>query len=275
VTRKDGSIYDADFSIAPVCDASGKLRLLVGSIRDITPLKEAERAKDQFVSNVSHELRTPITSLKLNLNLLMRDPSRQGVYIGRLQREIDRLNDLIEDLLRLSRLEQGSIQLDLKPLDLNRMIGQFVEDRAPLAENRGLAFTSEPDMNIALVEGDAGLLEQALSVLVTNAFNYTPAGGTVTIRTQQKEDDRRRWVGFSVSDTGPGISPHEQPRLFQRFFRGEAGRKSGAPGTGLGLAIAKEIVQRHKGRLELQSDGIQGNGTTFSVWLPVGEIQSI
>jgi signal transduction histidine kinase len=116
---------------------------------------------------------------------------------------------------------------------------------------------------------DVGLLGQVLSILLTNAISYTPSGGHVIVRThtRQKEDDR--WVGFSVSDSGPGISPEEQRQLFVRFFRGGAGRKSGIPGTGLGLAIAQEIINRHGGTIEVESDAIPGHGATFSVWIPI------
>jgi PAS domain S-box-containing protein len=113
VKRQDGSTYEADFTIAPVRDDGGSIRLLVVSIRDITPLKAAQRAKDEFVSNVSHELRTPITGIKLSYSLLSMNPERSDVYMERMGREINRLNELIEDLLRLTRLEQGHVELAL------------------------------------------------------------------------------------------------------------------------------------------------------------------
>jgi signal transduction histidine kinase len=115
---------------------------------------------------------------------------------------------------------------------------------------------------------DANLIEQALSVLLTNALNYTPAHGQVMVQTHTDPLADRQWIGFSVIDTGLGISPDEQTKLFTRFFRGQTGRKSGVPGTGLGLAIAKEIVERHGGKIEVKSDGIPGSGTTFTVWIP-------
>jgi|GEM_PF-1631956 len=268
VRRKDGSTYDAAMTIAPVRDTQGTIRLLVASMRDITPLKEVERAKDQFVSNVSHELRTPITSLNLNQELLRRNPAGQDLYLQRIARETDRLNDLIESLLRLSRLDQGSVQLELKPLDLNALAAQYVDDRSPLAESRGLSLICGNAQGIPLVMADSGLLGQALSVLLTNALNYTPTGGHVAISTYQREVNGRSWAGISVSDTGPGIPQTELTQLFTRFFRGSVGRKSGAPGTGLGLAIAKEIVERHKGQIEIFSEGIPGKGTSFTIWLP-------
>jgi PAS domain S-box-containing protein len=273
VQRKDSSVFDASLTIAPVRDDQDRIKMLVASIRDITPLKEVERAKDAFVSNVSHELRTPITSLRLTHDLMRRDPSRMDVFMQRLERDIDRLNLLIEDLLRLSRLEQDRTELNLQPVDLNGLVAQYYDDRTPLAANKGLTLTLERAETIPLVQADSGLLGQVLSVLLTNAFNYTPKGGTVTISSHTRDHGSRRWAGFSVGDTGPGISPAEHGQLFTRFYRGTVGRDSGATGTGLGLAIAKEIIDRHAGRIEIVSEGIPGKGATFIVWLPAGTIK--
>jgi signal transduction histidine kinase len=108
-----------------------------------------------------------------------------------------------------------------------------------------------------------------LSILLSNALNYVPAGGQVTVSTHTSESGGQDWVQFSVSDTGPGIAAEEQAMVFERFTRGIAGRVSGTPGTGLGLSIAREIVDRHQGRIEVSSEGVPGKGATFTVWLPV------
>jgi len=117
------------------------------------------------------------------------------------------------------------------------------------------------------------MLMQVVTNLMTNAMNYTPPGGTITVRTgveQARSGDRpeqeETWVTFSVSDTGPGIAPEDQAHLFERFYRGEAGRQSKAPGTGLGLAICREIVEKHGGKITLETE--VGRGSTFTVWLP-------
>ena len=115
---------------------------------------------------------------------------------------------------------------------------------------------------------DEQMTGQVLSAILTNALNYTPAGGTITVSTQVEEAHGRMWTGFAVSDTGPGIPVEDQERLFERFFRGKSGRTSTSPGTGLGLSIAREIIYRHGGRIEVTSAGMPGEGTTFSVWLP-------
>jgi len=269
IRRRDGTSFDAAVTLSPVIGTSGEIIAFVGALRDISPLKEVERMKDAFVSNVSHELRTPITSLKLLHYLLGLKSPKQDSHLEQLGREIERLNVLIEDLLRLSRLDQGRVEMSLAPVDLNALAAQYADDLTLLAESRQLTLAFEGLPDRLIVKADPGLLGQALSVLLTNALNYTPAGGKVVVSTLASETERQRWARLTVSDSGAGITPEELPQLFQRFFRGSVGRASGAPGTGLGLAIAKEIVELHGGRIEVQSSGIPGEGTVFTIWLPI------
>lgn len=268
VQRKDGMVFDADVALAPIREKDAVIGM-VCSLRDISGLKEVERMKDAFVSNVSHELRSPITSVKLYRDLLALNPGKQSVYLERLGREIDRLHVVVEDLLRLSRLDQEPVVLNPKPVDLNELTAEYVDDRTPLAESKGLTLLLEQDLTVPPVPADQGLLGQVLSILLTNAFNYTPSGGRIIVQTRATHFEGKDWAGFSVSDTGPGIPLDEQPYLFDRFYRGQAGKESSAPGTGLGLSITKEIVERHKGRIELFSEGIPGQGASFTIWLPV------
>ncbi len=265
--RKDGRLFDCEIACAPVNEANRVLGI-VCTIRDISALKEIARMKDAFVSNVSHELRTPITSLRLNHHLITMNPQDGKIYLDRLAREINRLDNLIDDLLRLSHLDQGKVSLRMQPLDLNDLISQLAIDRTPLAESLNLAINVNQVKGLPPVMGDEGLLTQSLSVLLTNALNYTPSGGSITISAHERVVGDDRQAGFSVSDTGPGILPAEQKRIFERFYRGKAGRESGVPGTGLGLVIADEIIRRHGGVLEVFSEGEPGKGTTFTVWFP-------
>ncbi len=266
--RKDGSTFDADVALSPIKEA-GMVVNIVFDLRDISALKEVERMKDAFVSNVSHELRTPISSLKLYHKLLASHPEKYEMYMERLQRETERLELIIEDLLRLSRLDQRRVAVNMEAVDLNALALQYVTDRGPLAERQGLSLTFDAQPDIPRVMADPGLLGQALSIILTNALNYTPAGGKVTVSTKVRVAEGQTWVGFCVDDTGPGIPPDELPHIFERFFRGKVGRESGVAGTGLGLAIVKEIVDLHQGKVEVTSEGIPGKGATFSVWLPV------
>ena len=229
-------------------------------------LKELDRLKDQFVSNVSHELRTPLANIKLYAGLLKRgQPEKFQHYLETLQRETLRLENLIEDLLELSRLNAGTATISLDPIDVNQLIESLIADRAGLIAERGLSLRVELSPNLPTAQGDPWRLGQVLSNLLNNAMNYTPQGGTITVRTSRQGDDHQAWVTFSVEDTGLGIAAGELPHVFERFYRGTAGRKSGAPGTGLGLAICKEIIDRLGGRITVESE--PGHGTTFTVWL--------
>jgi signal transduction histidine kinase len=234
-------------------------------------LQELDRVKDTFISNVSHELRTPIANLRLYHYLLTENPDKQAHYLSTLQRETERLEYIVEDLLYLSRMDREHKELMLEPLDLNVLTGVFLADHAALAESKGLILTLEQAPGPLTIQGNRGMLERVLSVLVTNALSYTPEGGRVTVRTHARQMDGAHWAGFSVSDDGPGISPDEMSHLFERFFRGKAARKANVPGTGLGLAIVKEIVERHKGRVDALSEGEPGKGVTFTVWLQADE----
>ena len=232
-------------------------------------LQALGRIKDEFVANVSHELRTPIASLKLYHDLLRRNPQERVRYAERLERETRRLEQLVEDLLHLSRMEQGQVDLEPGPVDLNALAEQYALDRALLAEERGLRLSLDAQPGVPPVWADAQLLGQALSALLTNALNYTPRGGQVTLMTRTTTRESGQWAGIGVADTGPGIPAEEQPHLFERFYRGQAARETSAPGTGLGLSIAREIIERHGGEIEVISAGVPGQGATFIIWLPV------
>jgi PAS domain S-box-containing protein len=266
-------------------------------------LKELDRLKSQFISNVSHELRTPLTNIKTSLWLFERGkPEKRAYYLATIGRESELLHRLIEDLLQLSRLDLGKAQPAFEMVNLDHLVGTLVEDRTALFAERGLTLRAELAADLPPVRADPKMLIQVLTNLMTNAMNYTPAGGTVTVSTRlQIADDRwqmadggvktarpavsgiadsklqtdtpqstlpnPQWVTFSVSDTGPGIPAEDLRHLFQRFYRGEAARKSGSPGTGLGLSICQELVERHGGHITLESE--VGKGSVFTVLLPL------
>jgi two-component system phosphate regulon sensor histidine kinase PhoR len=271
--NQDGSSFDAEVILAPIVHGS-TVTAVVCTIRDVTAWQNLQRMKDAFVSNVSHELRTPITSLRLNYSLLKRDPDNPDKYMDRLDREIYRLNDLIEDLLRLSQLDSDSVQLKLETVDLNELTAATVQDRSPLAVANQLELTHKPEPEAPQIYADGSLLAQALSVILTNALNYTPAGGHIEVGVVCKTNEIDEGVGFYVQDDGLGIPAEDQSHLFERFYRGTVGRASGAPGTGLGLAIAHEIVQRHHGHIHVESQGVPGEGTRFTIWLPQLEVDN-
>jgi PAS domain S-box-containing protein len=237
-------------------------------------LEELSRLKSDFVSNVSHELRTPLANIITYLDLLDHGrPEKHDQYMATLKREAGLLQILIEDLLQLSRLDLGKDAPILSPADLNELVTLLAGDRTRLFAGHGLALRVEAADGLPPVLADQKMLIQVLTNLMTNAMNYTPAGGTVTLRTalchQGPDGAAGSWVTCAVRDTGPGIAPEEQARLFERFYRGAAARQSRAPGTGLGLAICQEILSRHGGSITLES--IVGRGSTFVMWIPLAE----
>ena len=229
-------------------------------------LRELDRMKDQFVANVSYALRSPQAVIKLHLSLLERGkPEKQAEYMQTLRREVGRLEIMIEDLLDLSKIDQGRLSLTMVPVDLNELLGQILSDRITQAEENGLTLKYKPADDLPKAMADSTALRQVVPNLLTNAVNFTPAGGLVIVTTAVSLRDGIDGVTFTIKDTGPGISSNDLPHIFERFYRGEAGRKVQTPGTGLGLAIVKEIVDRLGGQISVESK--PGHGAAFTVWL--------
>jgi signal transduction histidine kinase len=229
-------------------------------------LTELDHLKDQFVSSVSHELRTPLANVKLYLQLLTRGrPDKHDDYMQTLHRETRRLENLIDDLLDLSRLDLNATVFYPEPIDINYLTAEFVQDRIAMATDRGLIIDCQltSDLPPALI--DPQRFTQIMSNLTTNAMTYTPAGGLITLSTAVRPQAGNDWITFTVRDTGPGIPERELPHIFERFFRGLASQKTNSPGTGLGLAICKEIIERMGGHITVDSQ--VGQGTEFTAWL--------
>jgi len=233
----------------------------------------ADRVKSEFIANINHELRTPLTNLVLYYQMLRAQPTiKTEERLDVIGRELQRLRSLIEDLLNLSRLDLGHVTFRPAISDLNRLIQTLVNDRQALSKERGLTLLTELQPDLKPVSLDEPTMVQAVSNLLTNAMNYTPPGGKVLIKTMYAPDDGADSVGFSVEDSGLGISEEDMPHLFERFYRGGAARQSGAPGTGLGLPIVKQVVDHHHGRIVVEN-GAQGRGAKFTVWLPLKQPQ--
>lgn len=271
--RKNSSTYEAVVTVQSVVDASKRVINLVGVEHDISALKEVDRLKSQFVSDVSHELRTPLTNIRLYLDLMETtdDKAKSARYLQTLTRESERLANLIDDLLSLSRLEAGATPFNPERMDIADLLTALVEDRRSLAASRGLELTIQTEERLPKANVDRRLLGQVFTNLLTNAMHYTPAGGKITVRTLSRSGTDRRWVTAEIEDSGMGIAPEEQPLIFSRFYRGRAGEASGESGTGLGLAICKEIADLHSGRITVESPGFHGKGSKFTVWLPLDE----
>lgn len=233
----------------------------------VESLRELDQAKSDFISTVSHELRTPLTSISGYLELL-RDgeggelPESAANMLGVVERNAVRLRNLIEDLLTQSRIDAGRLRLDVSTVDLASVLGTVEDAMRPLADANGLKLNviAPPGLKI---EADPSQLEQVFTNLIGNACKFTGAGGRVDVELASDEEDG---VAILVSDTGMGIPEEEFGKLFTRFFRASNATAAALPGTGLGLAIVREIVHRHGGSVDFESQ--IGVGSTFTVWLP-------
>jgi len=228
-------------------------------------LKELDRLKSKFVSEVSHELRTPITNLGLYLDLFSHSkPEKHEHYLTILQKQKDRLTQLIEDVLSLSRVELKKYQSEFGPVAFNDVVLKMIELQLPHVEERGLNLSHSLSPDLPLILGEENQLAQVVSHLLINAITYTQEG-SISIETGY--DHKRKQVFLQVIDTGLGVSEEDLPHLFDRFYRGEHASQSNIPGTGLGLVIVKEIVDLHRGEIEVNAR--ENEGSVFTVWLPI------
>lgn len=264
IAIENSRLYEAQQQYAEQLEAEVAARTAELQVA-LEQAQAADKLKSQFISNMNHELRTPLNVIKLYLGLLDGGrPENWERYMETLNRETERLQIMVEEMLDLSRLDQGKTAVHSEQVDLNALIGDLILDRGELVMAKGLTLDFEPARDLPFVLADRKLLFQVLSNLLANAINYTPSGG-ITVYTATAVTDEQTWVTASISDTGPGISDQEKPHLFDRFYRGKASQNSSAPGTGLGLAICREIINRHGGRISLES-GLK-KGSTFTIWL--------
>jgi heavy metal sensor kinase len=217
-------------------------------------------AQQRFLADVSHELRTPLTVIKGNADLI-RKIGVDEESLNSINDEADRLTRMVGDLLLLAQAESGKLSLNARPVELDALVVEVFQEMRVLAEGKVTLKLTEIDE--IMVNGDRDRLKQVFLNLMSNAVQYTPAGGEVTVSMGREND--QAWV--LVRDSGPGIPPEDLPHIFERFYRGEKSRsRSKTSGFGLGLSIAYWIVQNHGGKISVQSQ--PGQGTTFKVQLP-------
>ena len=248
----------------------------VSIFRDITHEVEVDRLKSEFVATVSHELRTPMTSIRGYVDVLLMGAAgavneNQTHFLKIVKNNTERLNILVNDLLDISRIESGRVTLSPQVLDLREVAEEVIEEvlRRSQEENKSMALSLDAPRKIPAVYGDMERIRQVLGNLVFNAYHYTPDNGTITVHIQSLNGGHE--VQVDVKDNGIGISPEDQERVFERFYRGEHPLVLATPGTGLGLSIVKQIIEMHKGRIWMKSSGIPGEGSTFSFTLPTYE----
>jgi signal transduction histidine kinase len=242
---------------------------VVSVFRDISREVAADRIKSEFVATVSHELRTPMTSIKGYADLLLLGAAgeitpEQRRFLEIVKNNADRLSLLVNDLLDISRMEQGGVELDIRQINLDEVVRDVVDaiKGRKASENRQIEFNIDVPGNLQDMYADYDRITQIITNLVSNAYNYTPDGGTVTIRAIPEDGG----VKIDIADTGIGIPKEDQGRVFERFVRGEDPMVMRTAGTGLGLAIVQHLVTMHRGKVWFESE--EGIGTTFSVWLP-------
>ncbi|MES2413572.1 MAG: PAS domain-containing protein [Pseudomonadota bacterium] len=275
-----------DYIFAPVLDAEGEVVAVAGTTRDITDRQSAEqaireqatrlaqsdRAKDEFLATLSHELRNPLAPLRNSIALLRRGArvdEKTGNIHAVMERQINHLLRLVDDLLEVSRISRGELSLQTERLELANILKNAIETSNPLIQAAGHELDLSLPAQPVWLEGDPVRLAQVLSNLLNNAASYTDAGGRITVSVRQEG----KQVSISVKDTGVGLEPEIVPHMFQMFSRGNRHSARNQGGLGIGLALARRMTEMHQGTLDAHSDG-PGTGAEFTVRLPVIEPQN-
>lgn len=256
-------------NVSTILSADGERIGRAALMRDITHLKELDELKSEFVATVSHDLRAPLTFMRgyaTMLPMVGEFNDKQREYIEKILHGVGQMSGLIDDLLDLGRIEAG-VGLERKPCHLGAVLIEAVDGMRARASANGLTLRLEPAQGVPMVAGDAALLRQAITNLVDNAIKYTPGGGIVTVGLSVRDEQ----AVIRVTDTGFGIAPDDQVRLFEKFYRIRRRDTMDIPGTGLGLAIVKSITERHGGKVWVDSE--LDKGSTFYISLPLGEVE--
>ena len=252
-----------EYIFAPIFDKNGNVELVTGSAWDITVRKEQEHRKDQFIGIVSHELRTPVTSIKAYTQLLeLRFRKAQDLtsaeVVGKMDMQLNKLTNLIGDLLDVTKIDGGKLQFHSEYFDFNELVSEVAEEIQRTTEKHMI---SKNLKKTKMVLGDRERVGQVITNFLTNAIKYSPYAEKILVETNVEKGS----IVFSVQDFGVGINPEDQSQVFDRFFR--ASEQDTFPGLGLGLYISAEIIHRLKGKISLESK--KGKGSTFTFSLPI------
>ena len=232
---------------------------------DVTELRRLENIRREFVSNVSHELKTPLTAIQAYAETLLDgaldDPEHRVRFVERIGEQANRLNALIQDLLRLARIESGENVFDVRSIAVKPVVDACIEEHSAVAQSKAQNLSAEPPSSDFNVMADEEGLHTILSNLIDNAVKYTQQSGTIAVRWRAENGA----AVIEVQDNGPGIPIEHQPRIFERFYRVDRARSRDVGGTGLGLSIVKHLVQEFGGGIEIKSQA--GHGSTFAVRL--------
>jgi PAS domain S-box-containing protein len=262
-----------DVVYQPIIDADGAVVGICGQGNDITERKRAEdevrdanRRKDEFLAMLAHELRNPLAPISAAATILSRPRLDEGTLLrtsGVIGRQVKHMTDLVNDLLDVSRVTRGLVSVEQRPEDLKQVIANAVEQVRPMIDSKGHHLAIDLLVDPAHVCGDHKRLVQIVTNLLNNAAKYTPGGGRIQLRLESEANE----LLIRVVDTGIGISPELQPRVFDLFAQGERSADRAQGGLGLGLALVKSLVQMHGGWVRCFSEGV-GKGSCFTVSLP-------
>lgn len=250
----------------------GVLALIIASVighimagRAIIPMREAYDKQKQFAADASHELRTPLAVIMASADLLLADKSIENPFLREviedLKSEVKKMSKLVSDLLTIARSDNAALKIKIQRLDLGDLLEQNIRMMTPLAEKKNISLVGK-NFQKCYIQGDEQKIKQLILILVDNAIKYTKNGGKVTVTLESADDGR---AIFSVKDSGIGIAPEDQERIFDRFFRVDKARSREMGGNGLGLSIATEILRIHGGKISVESE--LGVGTVFTVEL--------
>jgi len=263
--RKDGTLAYLQVSSAPITNKKHKIIAAASIITDITQQKELERQKDDFLSMASHELKTPITSLKMFIDLqdkqiIEKDAKKVKYFNERIRDQANRLKELTNDLLDVSRIQTGKLAFNKEAFDIAEIVTDTVEGLQATTKRHKIEVESELKQ---IVQGDRYRIYQVLVNLLSNAIKYSPQGEKIIVRVKKIKQN----VVVSVQDFGIGIEKSQQDKIFDRLYQVTDPEEKTFPGLGLGLYISKEIIERHKGKLWVES--AKGKGSTFYFSLPI------
>jgi signal transduction histidine kinase len=251
--------------------------IAIANARLYEEVKRANEAKSEFVSIVSHELKTPMTSIKGYTDLVMKGAAGpltdlQSQFLNTVRANVERMSTLVGDLLEISRIETGRLKLDIKPVSMNEIVEETLRTTQRQIEEKQQALEVALPADLPRVMGDRARLIQVMTNLISNAYKYTPNGGRIAISAQPKANGGTSgFVLCAVRDSGIGISPEDQAKLFTKFFRSGDPAVREVPGTGLGLSITKSLIELHGGEIWVESQ--LGRGTTFAFTVPVAPAQ--
>lgn len=263
-----------DFVYQPLFDADGNVDAIVAIVHEVTALaaakrdaETASRLKDEFLATLSHELRTPLNAI-LGYSQLLRGgvigPDRLASVLETIERNAQLQEKLVSDVLDVSRIITGKLRMDVRPVDLTRVVQDAIDAVTPTATAKGVRLQAVIDQSGVPIAGDAERLQQVLWNLMSNAIKFTSKGGRVQVRLERVNSH----IEVTVSDTGEGIAPEFLPHVFERFRQADSAFTRTHGGLGLGLAISRHLVEAHGGRIDVTSPG-KGLGTTARVELPL------